>query len=251
MLSRLFPRRPASEPASVFFLHLPKTAGTSFRAWAWQHYPQAAIFPNAADLAANDGNYPRPQSLLKLPQQRKAGLRLVLGHFPVGFARELPPGFRRGVMLRDPYERVFSYLRYSVQQERRDSGRRDGLAGWIGRHAELFESQIGNLQVRFLSRPRAGIDLASPIDEADLAVAEAALAAFDFVGLTERYEDSTRLAARLFGWRYRRHRRLNVSLEPLEVDEGLRQRIESRIALDRRLYAAAQRRLSALLGETR
>jgi hypothetical protein len=100
-------------PQKLCFLHIPKTAGTSFgdtaRAWFPRFHPISAIFPNNAQILAD--------------------YDFVWGHVHYEFFRRIPgsAAFKIAVALRDPFENVASYLQMCDRYNDAD-------------HAEKFET---------------------------------------------------------------------------------------------------------------
>lgn len=166
-----------------FFVHIPKTAGTSFRTAAERHFgAQRVVYdygpdspvtsecvqrflyhPDAADHSGLFGNW------------QDQGIALVAGHQPV--TRFLQAIGLRNILtfVREPLERSFSeYLHFRRKNRYR------------GSFQDFFQSMPANHQHRMA----AGIPIR----------------ALTFVGITERYDDSLRLLNAHFGWRIRKRR---------------------------------------------
>ena len=87
------------KPKRFYFIHIPKTGGTSLH----------ALLENQVDL--NDLYPPRRFQKANQPLDHQ----LVSGHFPYWFCKELDKEFNRAfkvTILRDPVERYLSFLRY-------------------------------------------------------------------------------------------------------------------------------------------
>ena len=226
-------------------LHLPKTAGTSFRIALRQHFGDAL----REDYAAPPMQAPRGQrewqALRGVAHARRSlrGARAVHGHFlPVRYRLAT---FGRPVhyltWLRDPVERVVSHYHYW----RRDYAGEDPaqpLRNRMLREAWSLERFCLGPELRDVYRqylwgfsPRR----------------------FDFIGITEHYaDDLLRMARRFPTLQLSRLHALGNPERPASryvLAPGLRERIASHHAADMRLYAWAleRRRLDAPAGPAR
>ncbi len=108
--------------ARFFFIHVMKTAGTSFVRQAQQQFPPETVYPCPAidwvgphDFDAYI-NIPR---LLALAPERRAEIRIYTGHFPYYVAEELDPDLTTLTVLREPIERTVSVLKHFKRVEER------------------------------------------------------------------------------------------------------------------------------------
>lgn len=84
--------------ARLYFLHIPKTGGTTLRLLLEQQFSEDEIYPFRNRKAAT----------------RPVEEELVLGHFPYWFCKQIDPDFHSSfkvTILRDPVERYLSFLR--------------------------------------------------------------------------------------------------------------------------------------------
>ena len=101
---------PASADA-LLFMHLAKTGGTSLRVSLSKAYAdrEKAFVYDPADLRGAL----RQDEFGELPAERRAALRLVMGHFRFGLHRSLDQRSRYVTVVRDPVDRVVSlYYHY-------------------------------------------------------------------------------------------------------------------------------------------
>ena len=175
----------------LLFLHVPKTAGMSMRAYLTNQYHPADVFaPTNWTEAFRTG-------------RDLADFKLYSGHYRANFARRVPPDTRTLVVLRDPVQRLLS----SLQHLRRDPdfhpdhvlAKGKTLAEMINT-PEIMANQT-NAQVGWMSavvtpgkveayladHPDGdAVDVERQVDPAvQLARAKRNLAKVDFIGFTE------------------------------------------------------------------
>ncbi len=191
--------------AQLVFLHVPKTAGTSFTAVLDARFREEEICP---------AYYWK--ELFAIPRERLQAYRLVRGHFEYAVT-ELLRDVRIITMLRDPVARTVSHYRYMATLAHHPL--REVFAG-VPLPELLEDPEIGrqmvNPQVYYFGRD---LDLEVlrrnlapegpeiyPWDnrpgqrELSLERARERLATAAFVGLQERFDDSLLLLAETFGW---------------------------------------------------
>lgn len=160
----------------LVFVHVPKTAGTSFREALALRFGGRAIAGDYGPKAVETSPLVRRHVFEKpdLPQLREdliaAGVRFVCGHVPV---QRYAATFGTGnllVIVRDPVQRLVS----EYQHFRRHNGETRGFT-------EFYRDP------RFINHQ---YKLVSAIEPAE----------YGFVGLTERYADTVAAANRQFGW---------------------------------------------------
>ena len=233
--ARYDPARP------LFSLHVPKTAGTSFRndleGWFGRE--------NMAFHYRGDQGEPPPRAILR------PGL-CVHGHFNrlrgIGVRQYYPQADQFIVFLRDPFDRFVSNWRYLHFQARSgvavgEFDDRPDLETWLDRRRRKVETD-GEDPFSFLAQ------LADP---ADPAAPEAVFGAqYLAVGVTERYAQSVELFAAILGREPPAAvRRLNLANEPHregdpdEARPDLREAYARAFPLEHAVYGAAVARLEA------
>ncbi|MEP7284884.1 MAG: sulfotransferase family 2 domain-containing protein [Chloroflexota bacterium] len=206
---------PLSPDDKVFFLHIPKSAGTTLATILSNYFSHGETLPllriyelnRLAEFSPKDYRYFRGHFYYNAIQQ-------WLGEKPIGLT-----------MLRKPVARFiseFSFMRDSLQQHR--------LSGGILDPDELDEYEqfetltpdeflnsdlvlkwrSHNLQSRMIARPfdyspgDDWLDLYKAefrnVDPVDMGVVKTRLNDFEFVGLTERFQESLFLLTYTFGW---------------------------------------------------
>lgn len=221
----------AAEQPRIFFIHLPKTAGTSMREMLQASLGWWAVYPSKRDIVRRpDGCYPSHAEILRaLPAVRP--YRVLIGHYVAGLAHDLPVKHRMATMLRDPVQRSLSMLAH-VQLLR-------GIPPEaVLDSEELCDELITDHQTRFLGSD-APRDFTNRTD-ASLDLALRTVAALDSVGITERFDEACRLFDTVFGTNVSSCRRQSNVLRP--GGRGLEKfipRIEPLVTRDRVLYESA------------
>jgi len=232
------------KPVTVIFLHIPKTAGTTFNSiLSWLYLGQPSYWIAPADLHARDFKALSPES--------RSGLRLVRGHMYFGLHEYLPQPATYITFLRDPIPRVLSYYANALMEaDYHKESKHWFLEAVRSMSFEEFidcgkDKEIENGQVRRIS----GIGFrASPCTKEDLELAKSNLDTFfSVVGLAHRFDESLALMRRHFNWtRIFAYQREKVSVKPIrqgEISPGVLARLREMNALDEELFAYAEQRL--------
>ena len=178
----------------LFFLHIPKTGGISFRTLLENHFPQAEVCP--AQM---------PEELRAIPSADLVNYRLFRGHFAYSLHELLPTMPHYLTFLRNPIERTISHFRH-VQREavspihiyvhKFKMDIRDFVA------AGLTAEESKNIQTRFIGSTAMNWEAIKFFqDYGGVELARTRLNEFAFVGLTERFAESLHLLAYTFDWR--------------------------------------------------
>lgn len=215
----------------VLFMHLPRTAGTTFVQILERQYGPNGVL-RAYDVAPG-------AAWRALPDERRSEIRAVVGHFAYGAHEGLPPGSRYLSFLRDPVERVVSHYRYVRAQP--DHYLHESATGLT--LAEYVESCGANEPNNDQTRLWAGAEHGACSPEL-LPVAKANLEGA-VIGLTAEFDASVMLIRRLLGWRLPLYVPRNAAGRRSPVpglDADVRELILARNALDLELYAFAAER---------
>lgn len=244
---------PIDMPASVdpeqrfFVAHMQKTAGTTLRDRLRSTFTEDQIYPNGTDGDDARVSVISVSHLKERWRARGHEIRLLTGHFPVRTVEVLDPpaDFVTITVLRDPVDRVLSFLRH--QAERRQRGATEDTPLWdIYRDPFRFDAMIHNHMTRMLALapeefgPGDGVLTTVAYDEARLDMAKEALESVDLFGLQHRLEEfCTELGSR-FGLDVGEPLRSNTTNRE-DVPEGLVERIREDNALDVAIYDHACR----------
>jgi hypothetical protein len=240
--------RPGADPeARFFFIHVMKTAGTTFVRQLQEEFPAEAVYPSRAVdwIGADDFDaYIRIPRLLALPPERRAQVRAYTGHFPFYVVDALDPSLTTLTVLREPIARTVSVLKHFKRVEERF---RPCSLETIYEDRQIFRFFVENHQTKVFSLAadddETAINCGLTIDDARYERARANLARVDVLGLTEAYDDFVLDVQRRFGWwadGVDRSARINVSAEDWDVAPAFRERIAAENAYDVALYEYAR-----------
>lgn len=221
----------------IRFLHIPKSAGTSFSNCLRRIYKanrfKKNVFVFLGDLAEDSARY------TNLSQAERDKLALVSGHAPLLTGIPEVDGLPTITFLRDPVARVKSLCQHISEGKVRNITPSQNIDTFL---ADPCNFWIENLQTRTLLGER-GYGLPDIGEEAIIAqamdVLENRLACF---GITEYFDDSLLLFKHILGWNaYPVYTRLNQKsrVKQLQFTEAQIQLIRERNAIDLKVYTAA------------
>lgn len=179
------PSLPAGDALELISLHIPKTAGTSFRNTLVQVYGATSVIRLDIGLVHQET---RIEEQVYTEPHLPSGVRVVHGHFhyPTLQARfPIAPEVPVITWLRDPVERVVSnyfYLARRLREELQEEARGLNILSKMQRSLLEYaqQDQAQNRMSKFLAgRP---------------------LESFHFVGLVAHYEEDLQALARRLAW---------------------------------------------------
>lgn len=223
----------------LIFIHIPKTAGTTFAAILERNFRPSrivSVYPNFGISEAE---------LRDLPDEKRRTMECVKGHFDYGIHRDLGRPFRYVTFLRHPLEQIRS--RYNHMRASRSHPlhhlARQGIS-----LEEFVRVSPDNYQTRTLSgiEPIPGQGYPA-LTQRDLERIKANVEDhFGLVGIAERFDASLILARRTLGLEQVRYVSRNVRRRPGQVpplSDATRQVVEDHARFDLELYGWALARL--------
>jgi hypothetical protein len=226
--------------ATLIFLHLPKTAGTTLARILDRQYRLAAVLrlyhsSSGAELAT-------------MPQAELERVRVIMGHFKFGAHQFLSRPSCYVTVLREPIERVISHyfsVRRSPTHYLYDVARGMSLSEFV---VACGPDEPNNDQIRLLAGD-AGLDNSGRSGQHMLAAAKQHLNDhFVVTGLTEDFDRSLLVMKRALGWTTPFYVKENVTRHrpPKErISEETLQVIAAHNQLDIELYQHARALLQA------
>lgn len=222
-------------PHTLFFVHIPKTAGTTFRSILDTIYQGSSV-------RVIDSLNIRESILCILaePDDDKTQISLVQGHMGFGIHKDFPQAGSYVTFLRDPVRRVISHYTFDLRALRNPNHRMIR-----NMTIEEFSTLNDNLHTRMLCGiPGAdsvfGFD---PLTDRHLRLAKENLRrSFAAVGIAERFDESILLFQRALGWKDPYYFSRNVSdwsTKPNDYPEHVIDRIRATNELDLELYEFA------------
>jgi hypothetical protein len=230
----------------LFFVHVMKTGGTTFRRRLVHEFGPEAVFPySQLDPPELQPNY-QLDRLTSLPPERLARIKAFSGHFPYFATKLVPRPSLVVTLLRDPVDRTISYLK----QHHRDRGlgpeRSLESIYDIDMHRQMH---MLNYQVRvFASTAEEGVrSVMHPldIDQHRMELAKEHLEQVDIVGITEQYDEFLSRVVQRLGWDAGVQISSQRVSEPVAVPDSLRRRIAAENEADLEFYAYARELLAA------
>ncbi|MEO6629191.1 MAG: hypothetical protein ABIP03_11565 [Aquihabitans sp.] len=224
------------ERTKYFFVHMQKTAGTALFRRLRHHFGTSPVYPRPEEQGT-------PEVVLSVEhlQARLAelgdGIEVVTGHFPLATVDLLPGSYRTFTVLRDPVERVLSFLRHQREVESRFQ---NATLEQIYADPVSTGGLVSNHMVKMLAiqAPAMTNGALSPVsvDDALLARARTNLVdRIDVMGLQEYFEEFCTDLERIFSWDLGEPVFMNRTA-PAAEPEGLRELIEADNTYDRALY---------------
>jgi hypothetical protein len=237
----------ATPTSRFFFIHVMKTAGTTFSRHLQQQFSPKEFYPSRGfdwESVTDYEPYVSVPRLRSVPDARRDQVRLYSGHFPYMAAALIAPDLRVITLLRDPVDRTESVLKHF---KRLDDRFRASTLEEIYEHPQISRSYIRNYQTKIFSfvpadeadtvlRPLA-------VDDDRLQLAKENLDHVEFIGLTESFGEFIEELRAILGWwpdGIDSSDRANKSPEAWGVSPALRQRIADDNGHDVAFYQYAQ-----------
>jgi len=235
----------------LIFLHIPKTAGSTFHMILNKRYKPHEI----KNLFGSRYSEPEIKSFIEAPVETKKNIRLLKGHMPYGMHNYLPDESKYISVLRNPVERVISqyyYIKKNTYNPLHNQVEKDGMS-----ISEFVSSGISvgmnNGHCRFLNGDLDEYKFNQCDDILLDQVKENIRKNFIWLGLTERFDESVLVLSKLLGWKSPPYYiRENVSKNRKSRDSISKEEIsiiEEYNSLDMNLYSFANEMLDKQIQE--
>jgi hypothetical protein len=226
---------------TFFFIHVMKTAGTTFTQHIQANFSPDQVYPAPSDPRDLDRmfDYYLIKNLRALTAEDRDRIRIYGGHFPYA-AAALVGADTTLTILREPVARTISYLEHCRRYTRKFA---DSSLEEIYDDPWQFPTKIHNYQAKLFAmgegdKLESHLDVID-IDEERLARAKAAIAAVDVLGLQEHYDDFVEDIRSAFGWTIGAVGNMRVTPPGDEVPDSLIARILEDNAADVAFYEHA------------
>jgi hypothetical protein len=224
------------------FLHIPKTAGSTFSHILMQVYGGVGRFFFQGTLSSD------LERFMALPPAQRRGIRLFLGHAPLVTGIAAADQALTITLLREPISRVQSFCQHVFE------GKSEYLRATyppesfdLDRFLASGNGELSNLHTKFLINrgccgSQRGLDGLPAADARDLALEHLFHRVAHF-GLQEYFEDSLRLFTSALRWRLPKYHAENRrrSDRRLEFKPRHLEQIAALNAIDLEVYQAARR----------
>jgi hypothetical protein len=231
----------------LFFMHIPKTGGTTLRAILETQFKPEEIGPfinKSLQLRLRESD----------PSENWSQFRFLTGHFDYNIYKALPRKPVYLTMLRHPVQRTISVYMHAIRDPNHKLYRivaeqQVSLSDFL----QLPEAKhrIYNRQTQMVAGVRWSDRKNTVSEQTLLEIARVHLDEFAFFGLTERFEESIRLLTYTFDWQPIRHyEALNVtppSSRRAVITPDILDAIMPHIQLDIELYRFAEELLEVRL----
>jgi len=224
----------------LFFMHIPKTAGTTLRKIIDLQYGEENVltYYNQTNRSLIDN--------LDALLQKQPNYRALVGHFQYGAHAVLPEKTSYVTFMRDPIQRTISDYYERLVRTPEKYKLANGKIMNIGEMITAFPNEMQNHQTKYL----AGVPFDQKINEVDCARAvENITSNFCFCGIVEYFEESILIMSQILGWPICLYKSLNIGSGNLHRENEHHLLIEETNKFDLILYKIMYKKFQNLLNE--
>ena len=227
-----------------FFLHIPKTAGTT-----WRSIIDLQLGSENVITYYNQSNSSLIDNLWALVASKPNNLGLI-GHYNFGVHNNLNRApltnreYKYYTFLRNPIDITVSAYYERLKRYPNEFKKQNGTTMTILEHIESHQHFYDNIQTRMI----AGTPGSRKINQQELILAKENINNnFDFVGIVEKFDESILLLSKILKWRPCRYGALNQNLEPKTLDQITEKYIKKITFYDSQLYNFALEQLNEII----
>lgn len=238
---------PTAEEEQYMFVHIQKTAGTSFRRMLFQLFGEDDMYANTAALQMQDGSYPLYPDYLAKARNATRKPKVWVGHVPFITGEYLSAKMRYLCFLREPLQRAISHLLYSFHRQPKKE-----CLPLEDFYEEIKKAELWNLQARFFAdediNKRFYFGGKTPMDEQGLEIAKKHVSQCAFVGIVEDFDTSIRLLEGRFGWQFHTIPHHNAAQGKKDLPTHIIQDLSKNLTYDYELYEFVKTRFYQEIG---
>lgn len=203
-----------------FFMHIPKTAGTTFRASLYNQFSEHEMFPTKTQLnnKIHKKIYNSDKYLDDLPESVTENVRLLLGHytFSAGDVFYKENQYFRLTFLRDPIQRVISnifHLKYISNPTKYKHLKPE----------EIFELEPNRFTLAYIKffNGFSVFHNFKNLTQNSFENSIHNLKKFNFIGISEKYAKSIKLVQAMFNWQLGANKHQNINFQAKKERENL------------------------------
>ncbi len=229
----------------LFFVHVPKTGGTTVRHSINKMFNANEVFPNENDIKSNKGQYPPLRSLIDKSNDEIKTIKLLNGHYRSTEYRFLPFKLDILVFFRNPVERVISNIKHFKTYDARCKNMT---------LEEIYKTRIDvllNLQLTYVANHLIQNHQLLTLEKNKfIELITQLINQTKFIGITERMNDSITLLNHIFDWNIKPAKSLNKTKSKESVSNELYQIIEKDCTKEKWLYEIAVNMFNTRLTQT-
>jgi hypothetical protein len=206
-----------SNEKAIFFLHIPKCAGTTLT----EEIIKKKFKPHESIIFYEHGTQVLIDLLKGMSQKEQGKIKCIAGHFAFGIHRYYTAGPAAYItLLRDPIERVISHYYYVLRRE--DHYLHQTAVGEKLTLKEYMENQLSIELNNGQTRVLAGIGWGAPYGKCPDSMLEQAKANlknhFAAIGISEQFDEFLQLLNHKLGWVIPEYKSKNVSENRLKIE---------------------------------
>lgn len=167
-----------------FFMHIPKTGGTTFRKMLTNYFQEDCYYPSQEDLIHNNGKYFSQKELLEY-HSSILEKSLIIGHYNMDIVPYLKSDVKIIAFFRNPIDRVLSHVNHLINHDIIFKGKDPNYV------IKNRISSISNIQSRAMGfKPKSK----------NFKVVLNSLKKLDFIGIMEYYDESLESINNKYNW---------------------------------------------------